>query len=63
MDDKAAAGLEGLARLQAWEKFKHEALFSLYVWKIDGSLRGQVESPVEWLRRCSRELDDILGGI
>lgn len=55
----AAPALERLAREEAWAEFLAQVAFSLTVWQIDADIRRELESPLAWLARCSRELQDI----
>jgi len=57
-----AATVEHLAREKAWRDFLAQAAFSLHVWKIDESLRGELPNPVDWLQTCALALNEITSG-
>jgi len=55
-----AAMMEIAAREKAWLEFLAHVNLSLLVWQIDKSIHNSIDSPIVWLRRCSKELLDML---
>lgn len=58
-----AAMIEVAAREKAWLDFLAHVNSSLLVWQIDDSIHSSIDSPIDWLRRCSKELFAILPAV
>jgi len=59
-DSATAVRMEQLARDKAFCDFLTQVIITLEIYKIDEDVQKELESPVDWLKRCADMINEIV---